>query len=415
MVGLVEMALSRRLRRTNDRHGENTGCAWRLVPPAVGGSVLTLLSLHSAGCQFRGTLETMGNEQTVAKPQAISKALYDSIFMKACRGEATDTTPIWLMRQAGRFQPEYRAIREKLSFLELCKKSETAAEVTVFAVESLGVDAAIIFADILLPLEPMGVGLEYAKGDGPVIHRPVRSNEDVRGLKDFDVAQELQYVMRSIEIARRELKPNIPLIGFAGAPFTLASYMIEGGSSRHFENTKKLMYGEPQTWHALMEKLAHMTAAYLNAQINAGAQAVQLFDSWVGCLGQDDYERFVLPHVKRTISGIVPGVPVIHFGTGNPALLPLQKQAGSTVMGVDWRIELDRAWEQLPDVAVQGNLDPITLLSNAATIEDRSGEILRKVNDRPGHIFNLGHGILPPTPVDNVRRLVEFVHQWRRS
>ena len=357
----------------------------------------------------------MGNEKTISTPPVIDKALYDSIFLKACRREPTDTTPIWLMRQAGRFMPEYRAIREKLSFLELCKNSETAAEVTVFAVETLGVDAAIIFADILLPLESMGVGLEYAKGDGPVIHRPVRCAADLQGLRDFDVAVDLSYVMRSIKIARAALKPNIPLIGFAGAPFTLASYLIEGGSSRHFENTKKLMYGDPKTWHALMEKLTQVTTQYLNAQIAAGAQAVQLFDSWVGCLGQDDYESFVLPHVRRTISGIESGVPVIHFGTGNPALLPLQKEAGGTVIGVDWRVELDRAWEQLPGVAVQGNLDPITLLSDPATIEKRSREILRKVQGKSGHIFNLGHGILPPTPVDNVKRLVDFVHRWRQS
>lgn len=359
-----------------------------------------------------GTTQNTLSTTNLAQPKTTT-ALQQSAFLKACRREKNDYTPIWLMRQAGRFQPEYREIRERCSFLELCKNSELAAEVTVMAVQMLKVDAAIIFADILLPLEAMGLGLSYEKGDGPVIHRPVRTMRDVQNIKPVDIQQDLGYVMRSVELARAGLPGDIPLIGFAGAPFTVASYAIEGSSSRNFLHSKTLMYREPQTWSALMETIADVTSAYLNAQIEAGAQAVQLFDSWVGCLGQDDYEKYVLPYTARTIAGIKYNVPVIHFGTGNPALLPLMKGAGSSVVGVDWRIELDQAWEQLGDVAVQGNLDPLVLMADHETIKQKSHEILRKANNRPGHIFNLGHGILPQIPVDNVKRLVEYVHEFR--
>jgi uroporphyrinogen decarboxylase len=355
------------------------------------------------------------NEKTLSQRDASKDVLARAPFMRACQRQPVEFTPIWLMRQAGRYMPEYREVRERVGFLDLCKNSELAAEVTVTAVNVLNVDAAIIFADILLPLESMGAGLEYVKGDGPVLRNPVRTLEDFRRLRKVDVAEDLGYVMRSIQLARAGLKPNIPLIGFAGAPFTMASYLIEGGSSRHFERTKQMMYKTPELFSSLLGLLAQVTTEYLNAQIEAGAQAVQLFDSWVGCLGQEDYRRHVLPHVHSTISGITPGVPVIHFGTGNPSLLPLMHQAGGTVIGVDWRIELDQAWQLFPDSAVQGNLDPIVLMSEPSIIKERAQEILRKAGGRTGHIFNLGHGILPQTPVDNVRRLVEIVHEYRNN
>lgn len=352
-----------------------------------------------------------GNNAAIANGASFD----DSPFMRACRRERNEVTPIWLMRQAGRFMPEYRKIREKVSFLELCKNSQLAAEVTVTAVQELGVDAAIIFADILLPIEALNAGLVYAKGDGPVIERPVRTADDVRALRRFDPAEELGYVAESVRIARRELPPSIPLIGFAGAPFTVASYLIEGGSSRHFEQTKRLMYREPQAWHELMELLSGITSEYLNAQIDAGAQVVQLFDSWVGCLGQSDYEKYVLPYARRTISGVYSDVPVIHFGTGTSSLLPLMAEAGGDVIGVDWRIEIDQAWDTIPNKCVQGNLDPIALMGGFDFYSKRTEKILGQIGGRPGHIFNLGHGILPSTDPDDVKRLVEFVHSWRPS
>ncbi len=340
----------------------------------------------------------------------------DHLFVRTCKREPAERTPIWLMRQAGRFQPEYRAIREKVSFLELCKTSQLAAEVTVMAVDQLNVDAAIIFADILLPLEPLGVGLEFVKGDGPVINRPITSAADVARLKQFDVNTELGYVLESIKLVVKALNQRVPLIGFAGAPFTLASYMIEGGSSRNFEKTKTFMYTENAAWHSLMEVLSDVTVRYLNAQIAAGAQVVQLFDSWVGCLGPEDYRRFVAPHMKATISGIIPGVPVIHFGTGTATLLQSMKDCGGDVIGLDWRVELDQGWAELGDqVAVQGNLDPAVLLADTEQIRLQTERILRQAKGRPGHIFNLGHGILPSTPVANVKYLVELVRELSTS
>ena len=339
----------------------------------------------------------------------------DSAFLKACRREQTEYTPVWLMRQAGRFAPEYRAVRSKVGFLELCKRPDLAAEVTVTAVETLGVDAAIIFADLLLPLEAMGVGLEYAPGDGPLIHRPVRCGFDVERLPEVNVEESLAYVLEALSATRKALDANIPLIGFAGAPFTLASYLIEGGASRHYENTKALMYKDPAGWHKLMDRLAVITARYLNAQAASGAQAVQLFDSWVGCLSEEDYREFVLPHSKKTISELSDGIPVIHFGTGTPHLLELMREAGGDVIGLDWRISLDRGWDKVGhDVAVQGNLDPVVLLSDPKEIRRRVARILEQAAGRPGHIFNLGHGILPSTPYDNVKLLVEAVHEFGR-
>ncbi len=332
-------------------------------------------------------------------------------FLAACRREATAYTPVWLMRQAGRYQPEYRAIRERLGFLELCKSPDTAAEVTVMAVEQLGVDAGIIFADILLVLEPLGVGLEFAKGDGPAIHRPVRTATDVDGLHAFDPAA-LDFVYQAIRRARAALPAHVPLIGFAGAPFTLASYLIEGGGSDDWAATKRFLFADPGAWRALMERLVPATAEYLNAQIAAGAQAVQLFDSWVGCLSPADYRRHVLPHMRALIARLAPGVPVIHFGTGTAGLLECMRAAGGDVIGLDWRVDLDAAWARLgSDVAVQGNLDPMALLAPIPEIRRRVAEILGQAAGRPGHVFNLGHGILPSTPVDHARALVDAVHE----
>ena len=336
----------------------------------------------------------------------------NSVFMKACRLEETDYTPIWLMRQAGRYMREYREIRSKISFLELCKTPELAAEVTLSAVDRLGVDAAIIFADILLIVEPLGVGLEFSKGEGPRIKRPVRSGKAVDRINDFD-PESLQYVYDALKITRRALDPKKALIGFAGAPFTVASYMIEGGGSRTYENTKGLMYKDPGAWHTMMEKLSTATASYLNNQIKAGADAVQLFDSWVGCLSRDDYKEFVLPHMKKIISKIHKDTPVIHFGTGTGALLDLIKESGSQVIGLDWRVDLAKAWRQIGyDRAVQGNLDPVLLFSTPSEIRRRTKKIMDKAKGRPGFIFNLGHGILPKTPVDNVLALIDFVHEY---
>ncbi|HEY9734058.1 MAG TPA: uroporphyrinogen decarboxylase [Drouetiella sp.] len=359
-----------------------------------------------------GPVQLMPIEHTnIASTSAASAEQKEPLFIRACRREQTERTPIWLMRQAGRFQAEYRAIREKVSFLELCGKPELAAQVTVFAVEQLQVDAAIIFADILLPLVPLGVGLKFERGDGPVIERPIQCAADVERLNRFDVATELGYVMESIKLVVKELKVDLPLIGFAGAAFTLASYMIEGGSSRNFEKTKTFMYTQEAAWHSLMTILASMTVNYLNAQIAAGARAVQLFDSWVGCLSPYDYRHYVAPHMKATIDGITPGVPVINFGTGTATLLDSMKSVGGCVMGLDWRCELGQTWDALGNVAVQGNLDPVILLSEPAQIRVQVERIIKEAAGRPGHIFNLGHGILPPTPVGNVKYLVELVKE----
>jgi len=316
------------------------------------------------------------------------------------------------MRQAGRYMAEYRAVREKLGFLELCHHPAAAAEVTVTAARRLGVDAAIIFADILLILEPLGVGLEFASGDGPVLHRPVRSPEDVRRLAPYDPADALAYVYEAVRITRRELDGKIPLIGFSGAPFTLGSYLIEGGGSRNYLLTKSLMYEHPQAWHELMSLLAGLVNGYLRGQVAAGAEAVQLFDSWVGCLAPEDYRRFVLPYTRAAMAGLSPETPVIHFATGTSGLLEAMREAGGDVIGIDWRIDLDRAWQRIGlDVGIQGNLDPATLLAPVAEIRRQAADILARAAGRPGHVFNLGHGIFPSTPVDHVIALVDAVHE----
>lgn len=333
-------------------------------------------------------------------------------FLAACRREQTSYTPVWLMRQAGRYMEDYRKLRAQHDFLELCKRPDLATEITITPVERLGVDAAILFADILLILEPMGVGLEYVKGDGPVIHRPVRSGKDIDALKNFDAAQELSFVYEAVKKIRKALDNKVPLIGFAGAPFTLASYLIEGGGSRNYVHTKKLFYGAPEAWKRLMDRLAKLIAAYLNCQIAAGAQAVQLFDSWAGCLTPGDYEQFAMPYTKAVIDALAPGVPVINFSTGTTGSLKQIRAAGGDVIGLDWRMNLDEGWAAVGhDVAVQGNLDPVALFASAKEIKTRVAEILRRAGSKPGHIFNLGHGVLPETPVDHVIAMVEAVHE----
>jgi len=336
----------------------------------------------------------------------------DSPLMKAARGEPAERVPIWLMRQAGRYMAEYRAIRREISFPELCKTPQLAAEVMLAAVDRLGVDAAIIFSDLLLILEPMGLDLEYTSGEGPVIGNPIHGPGEVDRLRELPSMQPLEYVMETVRKTRAGLADSLPLLGFAGAPFTLASYAIEGGASRSHERTKTLMYQDRGAWDTLMSRLARAVTQYLNAQIAAGAQAVQLFDSWVGCLGPEDYRRYVLPHTRSIIQHITPNVPLIHFATGNPALLPLLSEAGGAVIGIDWRMRLDDAWRAVGhDKAVQGNLDPAVLLGNAAEIRRRAGEVLDQAAGRAGHIFNLGHGVLPQTPVENAIALVEIVHE----
>ncbi|CAN5446384.1 N/A [soil metagenome] len=307
---------------------------------------------------------------------------------------------------------EYRKLRERMSFLELCKTPSLAAEVTVTAAERLGVDAAIIFADILLIVEPMGIELEFAKGEGPAIHNPVRNSQDVDRVREVDDVDPLDYVLEAIRLTRSSLRGDLPLIGFSGAPFTLASYIIEGGGSRNYVHTKSLMYTDKGAWHALMSRISRAVVKYLNAQIFAGAQAVQLFDSWVGALSVDDYREYVLPHTRNLLSSLTPGTPVIHFGTGTCALLELMRTAGGDVIGLDWRVPLDKAWQRIGhDIAVMGNLDPVALFASKDYISSQAKKILEQAAGKPGHIFNLGHGILPETPVENVIALVETVHE----
>lgn len=346
------------------------------------------------------------------EPRADAEAWDDTPFMRACRRLPTPYTPIWLMRQAGRYMAEYRAVREKFTFLELCKNPQLCSEVMCTAVERLDVDAAIIFSDLLPILEPMGMDLEFVAGDGPRIENPVRQAEDVGRVLELENVDSLHYVVETVAQTRCDLPAAIPLIGFAGAPFTLASYAIEGGGSRTYLHTKTLMYREPAAWHELMHRLSRSITLYLNAQIAAGAQAVQLFDSWVGCLGPEDYRRYVAPHVKAISDNLSPGGPLIHFATGNPALLGPMAEAGGDVIGVDWRVGLADAWRTVgEELAVQGNLDPLVLLADRETIATKAQEILLAAAGRPGHIFNLGHGVLPQTPFDNVRYLVDFVHE----
>lgn len=333
-------------------------------------------------------------------------------FLKACRREPVDCTPVWMMRQAGRYLEEYRVLRAKHSFLEMCRTPELATEVTVQPLRRFDLDAAIIFADILLPLPAMGIDLEFAKGEGPVIGNPVRTAADVAALTPIEPERDVPFLGEAIGMVRRELAGRVPLIGFSGAPFTLASYIIEGGGSRNFVDTKTLMYSRPEVWHAFLDKVTEVVIAYLKYQVEAGAQALQLFDSWVGMLSPRDYEEYVLPYSTRVFEGIGHAVPTIHFGTDTATLLELMKRAGGDVIGLDWRVELSQAWELLgDDVAVQGNLDPIVLYADQAVIEERVKRVLDSAGGRPGHIFNLGHGILPTVPVENAGFMIDAVHR----
>jgi uroporphyrinogen decarboxylase len=336
----------------------------------------------------------------------------DSIFVRACRREPVPRTPIWLMRQAGRYMAEYRAVRKEHSLVDICKQPELAAEVTITAAEKLGVDAAIIFADLLLPLEVMGMPFHFAAGEGPVIERPLRTTADIDALRT-DRAADLGYVAESVGKVAKHFGSRLPVIGFCGAPFTLASYMIEGGSSRNYVHAKTMMYNHPFAWQELLSKLNVVLAEYATAQVRAGADVLQVFDSWVGCLSVEDYRRYVLPHTTHLIESLRrTGVPVIYFGTDTAALLPHMQQTSADVIGLDWRIPLHRGWAVLDHrCAVQGNLDPVLLFAGKEEIAARSEAILQQAAGRPGHIFNLGHGILPETPVENVRFLVEHVHE----
>jgi len=333
-------------------------------------------------------------------------------LVAAARREWTGPTPVWFMRQAGRFLPEYRAIREKHSLLEICARPEIAAEVTLQPVWRLGVDAAIVFADILLPLVPMGLDLAFVEGEGPVLRNPLRGPADIARLAPVDVSNALAGVAETIRLVRSALPPSVPVIGFAGAPFTVASYAIEGGSSRHFVETKRLMYDHPAAWNDLLGRLVQVLGDYLGAQATAGAEVLQVFDTWAGILSPDDYRRYVLPHARALFTRLaLLGVPTIHFGVNTGELLPLMVEAGGDVIGLDWRVGLDDGWARVgSDRAVQGNLDPVALFAPPAELEARVRDVIARAKGRNGHIFNLGHGVLPGTPVDAVRRVVDLVH-----
>jgi uroporphyrinogen decarboxylase len=336
----------------------------------------------------------------------------NSIFVRACNAVPVERAPVWFMRQAGRYMPEYRAVRKQHSLLEICKNPALAAEVTISAAEALGVDAAIIFADLLLPLEVMELPFHFSAGEGPVIEKPVRTKQDISRLRT-DRASELGYVSEAVQLVTKHFGDRLPLIGFCGAPFTLASYMIEGGGSRNYVHTKKMMYNSAADWNELMRKLVSVVAEYAAQQVRAGADVIQIFDSWVGCLSVDDYRRYVLAHVSDLVKRLQQSAaPIIYFGTDSATLLPAMKETGAEVIGLDWRIALDEGWRSLEfRGAVQGNLDPVLLFAGWKELKLRAQEILRRAGGRPGHIFNLGHGILPETPVENVKNLARFVHE----
>jgi uroporphyrinogen decarboxylase len=337
----------------------------------------------------------------------------NSIFVRACKSQAVERTPVWFMRQAGRYMPEYRAVRKQHSLLDICKNPTLAAEVTITAAEALGVDAAIIFADLLLPLEVMELPFHFSAGEGPVIEKPVRTKEDIARLR-ADRAAELGYVSQAVSLVVKHFAHRLPVIGFCGAPFTLASYMIEGGSSRNYIHAKKMMYNSPADWDALMRKLVAVTAEYSAEQVRAGADAIQIFDSWVGCLSVEDYRRYVLPHAASLVTQLrKTKAPIIYFATNSATLLPAMNETGADVVGLDWRIPLDEGWRALDyNCAVQGNLDPVLLFADWKELQSRAEDILRRVAGRPGHIFNLGHGILPETPVENVKKLARLVQNY---
>src|SRR5438105_2028241 len=345
-------------------------------------------------------------------------------FLRACRRQRVDRTPVWFMRQAGRYMPEYRALRARHTLLTLCRTPELAVEVTLQPVRALGVDAAILFSDLLLPLAPLGIPFDFQAGEGPVIERPLRSRSDVDALRRFEPRQDLGMVLEAIRMLRRELEGRVPLIGFAGAPFTLASYAIEGGHSANFALTKALMYGHAKAWHQFCDTIADVIADYLLAQIEAGVDAVMVFDSWVGALNAADYREFIMPHTKKIFDRLQSegrgssgaAAPTIHFGVGTGAILHLMRDAGGDVIGADWRTPLDEAWERIgPDRAIQGNLDPTLLLGPLDRVFAATDDVLARAAGRAGHIFNFGHGILPTTPVEHVQALARYVHQKTRT
>ncbi len=394
----------------NDLRDVATQYGWRqlLTFDDIGELESLDLARHRPPISIQTPVESM-------RPPGDRPPWWDSPFMKAVRREPTPVTPVWLMRQAGRYMQEYREVRDNVSFLELCRNPALCSEVMCTAVQRLGVDAAIIFSDLLPMLIPMGMDLEYQSGDGPVIHNPIRSPEDVKRVRRLTDLSAVDFVFETVRLTRRDLPDDLPLIGFAGAPFTLASYMIEGRGSRHYAHSKQLMFGHPAAWAELMDKITDSVVAYLVAQFEAGAQCVQIFDSWAGCLSADDYRQSVLPWMERLVDQVSSHGPVINFATGNPELLGPLAQTRAAVIGVDWRIDLAAAWQRIGfERAVQGNLDPTVLLTDYDTIRKHVRRILDAAAQRPGHIFNLGHGVLPMTPVENARAVVDLVHELSR-
>jgi len=337
-------------------------------------------------------------------------------FLRACWRKETEYTPVWFMRQAGRYLESYQKIRAKHDVLTICKTPELSAKITTNAVSDLGVDAAILFADIMLPLEGIGVKLKLVDGVGPVIERPVEREEHIGGLSGFSPEEHVPYVLDSVRLVKQQLGEKVPLIGFSGAPFTLASYLIEGGPSREFTRTKKMMYDQPELWDQFLSMLSRIVTTYLSAQVKAGVDAVMLFDSWSGCLSPADYRDFVLPHNQKILADLSgKNVPRILFGVGTAGILNEMRKAESDVFGIDWKLSIDDAWQVLGEAAIQGNLDPATLLASERIIMERTSDILGRVGSKPGHIFNLGHGVLPETKPEKARKLVQFVHQSTRN
>jgi uroporphyrinogen decarboxylase len=338
-------------------------------------------------------------------------------FLRACRREPVDATPVWFMRQAGRYMENYRALRKRYSLLEICAQPELAVEVTLQPLDAIEVDAAILFSDLLLPFTPLGLDFDFVKGEGPSIERPIREVADLDRLREFEPRDALKHVLETIRLLRATLDGRVPLIGFGGAPFTMASYAIEGGPSSHYQLTKTFMYAQPRAWHRLCERFAATIADYLHAQVEAGAQALQIFDSWAGALSRADYREFAFPHTRRIFDALADtGVPLIHFGVGTTAILPDICEVGGHVIGVDWRQPLDDAWTVIGDGrGIQGNLDPVRLLGPMDQLLAAADDVLRRAGRRPGHIFNLGHGVLPPTPLEHVQELARHVHQRTRT
>ena len=338
-------------------------------------------------------------------------------FLRACRRQPVDKTPVWFMRQAGRYMADYRALRERYSLLQICREPELAVAVTMQPVDVIEVDAAILFSDLLLPFTPLGLEFDFVKGEGPAVENPIRSAADVDRLRRFDPRVELAHVLETIQLLRQELRDRVPLIGFGGAPYTLAAYAIEGGPSTTYARTKAFMYAQPQAWHRLCDRFSSLIADYMQAQVDAGAQAIQIFDSWAGALSRADYREFALPHTRAIFERLAgAGVPLIHFGVGTTAILSDLAEAGGDVIGVDWRLPLDEAWQIIgAEHGIQGNLDPTLLFAPEERMFAGADEVLRRAGGRPGHIFNLGHGVLPSTPLERVQALAQHVHRSDRT